>query len=59
MSIASNVIDENTTLGNARTILREKLAAWNIDYNNSDTLFELLKRWKYTDNQVNTNILSV
>ena len=52
MSIASNVIEENTKLGNARTILREKLAAWNIDYNNSDTLFELLKRWKYTDNQL-------
>lgn len=52
MSIASNVIDENTKLGNARTILREKLAAWNIDYNNSDTLFKLLKRWKYTDNQL-------
>ena len=44
MSIAGNVIEENTKLGNARTILREKLAAWNIDYNNSDTLFELLKR---------------
>lgn len=52
MSIASNVIDENTKLGNARTILREKLTAWNIDYNNSDTLFQLLKRWRYTDNQL-------
>ena len=37
MSIASNVIDENTKLGTGRTILREKLTAWNIDYNNSDT----------------------
>ncbi|MEE0936078.1 MAG: Ig-like domain-containing protein [Methanobrevibacter sp.] len=52
MSIASNIIDENTKLGNARTILREKLTAWNIDYNHSDTLFELLKRWRYTDNQL-------
>lgn len=56
MSIASNVIDENTKLGNARTILREKLAAWNIDYNNSDTLFQLLKRWKYTDNLLSVAI---
>lgn len=56
MSIASNVIEENTKLGNARTILREKLAAWNIDYNNSDTLFELLKRWKYTDNLLSVAI---
>ena len=43
MSIASNVIDENTKLGTARTILREKLTAWNIVYNNDDTLFQLLK----------------
>lgn len=56
MSIASNVIDENTKLGTGRTILREKLAAWNIDYNDSDTLFQLLKRWGYTNNQLSINI---
>ncbi|MBR1611816.1 MAG: hypothetical protein IJ672_10130, partial [Methanobrevibacter sp.] len=52
MSIASNVIDENNKLGTARTILRGKLEAWNIDYTNSDTLFQLLQRWQYTDNQL-------
>lgn len=56
MSIAGNVIDENTKLGTARTILREKLTAWNIDYNNSDTLFQLLRRWKYSDPTVNVVI---
>lgn len=56
MSIASNVIDENTKLSTGRTILREKLTAWNIDYNNSDTLFELLRRWRYTDNSLYISI---
>ena len=56
MSIASNVIDENTKLATGRTILREKLTAWNIDYNNSDTLFELLRRWRYTDNSLYISI---
>lgn len=56
MSIASNVIDENTKLGTARTILREKLTAWNIDYNSSDSLFQLLRRWKYTDSNVYVTI---
>ena len=57
MSIASNVIDENTKLGTARTILREKLTAWNIVYNNDDTLFQLLKRWEYTNNQLYISIV--
>ena len=56
MSIASNVIDENTKLGTARTILREKLTAWDIDYNNNDTLFQLLKRWAYTSNLLSVSV---
>lgn len=51
MSIASNVIDENTRLGTARGLLREKLAANGIYYSASDSIFQLLRRWnlKYAD----------
>lgn len=49
MSIASNVIDENTKLGTARTLLREKLSQNGISYKNSESIFQLLKRWAYTD----------
>lgn len=49
MSIASNVCETNTKLATARTLLREKLTANGIQYDNSDTIFELLKRWSYTN----------
>lgn len=56
MSIASNVIDENTKLGTARGLLREKLAANGIYYSNSDSIFQLMRRWnlKYADISFNT-----
>ena len=53
MSIASNVIDENTKLGTARTLLREKLTANGISYKNSDSIFDLLRRWTFTDSGIN------
>ena len=52
MSIASNVIDENTKLGLARTLMREKLTANGVPYNNSDSLFTLIRRWAFTDWEV-------
>lgn len=48
MSIASNVIETNTRLATARTLLRQKLSDNGIIYDESDTIFELLKRWAYT-----------
>ena len=56
MSIASNVIDENSKLGLARTLMREKLAANGIYYNNQDSIFQLVRRWnlKYADVSFNT-----
>lgn len=56
MSIASNVIDENTKLGTARGLLREKLAANGIYYSASDSIFQLVRRWnmKYVDISFNT-----
>lgn len=48
MSIASNVISENIKLGLARALLREKLTANGVPYNNSDSIFDLLRRWVYT-----------
>lgn len=44
MSIASNVILENTKLGDTRTKLRNKLTEYNIWWNNSLTIFELVER---------------
>ena len=44
VSIASNVILENTRLGNTRTKLRNKLTEYNIWWNNSLTIFELAER---------------
>ena len=44
MSIASNVILENTRLGNIRTKLRNKLTEYNIWWDNSLTIFELAER---------------
>ena len=44
MSIASNVILENTRLGNTRTKLRNKLTEYNIWWDNSLTIFELVER---------------
>lgn len=49
MSIASNVIETNSRLATARTLLRQKLSDNNIQYEDSDTIFELLKRWAYTN----------
>ena len=56
MSIASNVINENTILGTARGLLREKLAANGIYYSASDSIFQLVRRWnmKYVDISFNT-----
>lgn len=56
MSIASNVIDENTKLGTARTLLRDKLTANGIYYSNSDSILQLVRRWnlKYVDVYFNT-----
>lgn len=56
MSIASNAIDENSKLGLARTLMREKLAANGIYYNNQDSIFQLVRRWnlKYADVSFNT-----
>ena len=48
MSIASNVIETNSRLTTARNLLREKLTANGVQYDESDTIFELLKRWAYT-----------
>ena len=48
MSIASNVIETNSRLSTARTLLRGKLADNGVQYEDSDTIFELLKRWNYT-----------
>lgn len=45
MSIASNVIEENNRLTLARSLLREKLILNNIQYEDSDTIFELIARW--------------
>ncbi|WP_296887838.1 hypothetical protein [uncultured Methanobrevibacter sp.] len=45
MSIASNVIEENNRLTLARSLLREKLTLNNIQYEDSDTIFELIARW--------------
>ena len=50
MSIASNVIETNSKLSVARNLLREKLTGNGIQYDSDDTIFELLKRWAYTDN---------
>ena len=44
MSIASNVILENTRIGNTRTKLRNKLTDYNIWWDNSLTIFELAER---------------
>ena len=44
MSIASNVILENTRLGNTRTKLRNKLTEYNIWWDNTLTIFELAER---------------
>ena len=44
MSIASNVILENTRLGTTRTKLRNKLTEYNIWWDNSLTIFELVER---------------
>ena len=44
MSIASNVILENTRLGTTRTKLRNKLTEYNIWWGNSLTIFELAER---------------
>lgn len=44
MSIASNVILENTRLGATRTKLRNKLTEYNIWWDNSLTIFELAER---------------
>lgn len=52
MSIASNVLDENTKLGTARTLLREKLTANGISYNNSDSIFTLIRRWIFTGKDI-------
>ena len=52
MSIASNVIDENTKLGTARTLLREKLTANGIPYKNSDSIFTLIRRWVFTGTDI-------
>lgn len=49
MSIASNVVEENTRLATARNLLRQKLVDNRIQYDDSDTIFELLKRWAYTN----------
>ena len=56
MSIASNVVEENSRLATARTLLREKLTANNIAYDDSDTIFELLKRYAYSTFQGNYSI---
>ena len=44
MSIASNVILENTRLGTTRTKLRNKLTKYNIWWDNTLTIFELAER---------------
>ena len=44
MSIASNVILENTRLGATRGKLRNKLTEYNIWWDNSLTIFELVER---------------
>ena len=44
MSIASNVILENTRLGTTRTKLRNKLTEYDIWWDNSLTIFELVER---------------
>ena len=44
MSIASNVILENTKLGNIRTKVRNKLTEYNIWWDNSLTIFELVEK---------------
>lgn len=44
MSIASNVILENTRLGAVRTKLRNKLTEYNIWWDNTLTIFELAER---------------
>ena len=44
MSIASNVILENTRLGTTRTKIRNKLTEYNIWWDNSLTIFELAER---------------
>ena len=44
VSIASNVILENTRLGTTRTKLRNKLTEYNIWWDNSLTIFELAER---------------
>ena len=49
MSIAENVVETNSRLATARTLLRGKLSDNRIHYEDSDTLFELLKRWAYTN----------
>ena len=36
-------------MATARTLLRQKLSDNNIHYDDSDTIFELLKRWAYTN----------
>ena len=44
MSIASNVILENTRLGTTRTKIRNKLTEYNIWWDNTLTIFELAER---------------
>ena len=44
VSIASNVILENTRLGTTRTKLRNKLTEYNIWWDSSLTIFELAER---------------
>lgn len=44
MSIASNVIEENTRLGTVRTTLRNKLTHYDVYWYNSDNIFTLARR---------------
>ena len=51
MSIASNVVEVNSRLATARDLLEDKLTGNGIVYDNSDTIFELLKRYAYARSQ--------
>ena len=44
MSIASNVIEENSRLGTVRTNLRNKLTRYDVYWYNSDTIATLARR---------------
>lgn len=58
MSIASNIIDENTKLGTARSLLREKLTGNGIYYHNSDSIFQLVRRWNLRYMDIDFNYIS-